>query len=121
VRFLWLARLLAATAGGWGAVIWLMNATDPQDARARLALVIALLCGLYGLISLVAIALAQFWGPLRGLPSPRAYGEYQGLLWAALIVTFVLLRLSGELSAAATVAALAAFGYAQWSALGRAP
>ncbi len=119
MRFLWLVRLLAAAAGGWTAVVWLLTTADPQDARARLALVLALLCGLYGLVGLLAIALASAWPVLRGARAARVYGERQGVLWAVLVVTFVMLRLSGELSAASTVAALAAFGYAQWSALGR--
>lgn len=118
-RFLWLIRLLAANALGWGALAWLLGQASPQDARARLTFVLALALIAYGLAGLLAWAVGRAVPTLAcGLPV-SSFGERQGVLWSGLVAAFVLLRLSGELSAITTFAALGAFAYAQWVWLGR--
>lgn len=119
-RFLWLIRLLAANLLGWGALAWLLGQASPQDARARLAFVLALGLVVYGLVGLLARGLGHAIPRLVGGLPLGSFGDRQGAIWAGLVTAFVLLRLSGELSAITTVAALGVFAYAQWVWLGRA-
>ena len=113
-----LLRLLGCGVLGGALLLWLLLTGDPQDARARLLFVLALTAGVYGLVGLAVAALARAYPLLAGGLAASSFGERQGALWAGLAAAFVLLRLTGELSAFTTVFSLAAFAGAQWALLG---
>jgi hypothetical protein len=118
LRQLSLFILAGLSLAGWSAVAWLIANTNPETPLARLAFVGALAVGLYGSAATLAYALTFLLWPMAGDAERRRFGRRQGLLWAALLVSFVLLRLSGELSAATASVAAALFVYGQYCRLG---
>lgn len=111
-RYLWVLRVAACAFAGAGALAWLLMQASPREAWARLAFVAALATALYGVVALLAYVLSLLLWP-AARPAARAFGARQGLLWAGLVATLVLLRLGGELSLATGLIAVAAFAFVQ--------
>ncbi len=111
--YLWALRIVACALVGAGALVWLVTQASPREAWARLAFVAALATATYGLVALLANGLGLLLWPAAARPASRAFGARQGLLWAGLLATLALLRLSGELSTATALIAVAAFAFVQ--------
>ncbi len=112
-RFLWVLRTAACALLGAGALVWIVTQASPREAWARLAFVAALAAALYGVVGLLAYGLSLLLWPAAARPASRNFGGRQGLLWAGLVATLVLLRLGGELSTATALVAVAAFAFVQ--------
>jgi hypothetical protein len=117
-RYLWFLFLIGLNLAGWGAALWLVEHTQPTQSAARLAFVAAVTLGIFAFVSLVAHFASALLNKHLDHQQHRATGQRQGLLWAGLLATIVLLRFSGELSALTMFIVLAFFIYFQFVRLG---
>ncbi|MDA8218182.1 MAG: hypothetical protein M0Z94_11255 [Dehalococcoidales bacterium] len=118
-RYLWYGRLLIASLASAGCLAWLVSNTDPGDNLARMAFVILLTVGAYAVVTpLVCLLIGRLW-PAAPAEVRRLFAHFQGLLWSGLVMTGVLLRLSGELTAATALISLVVFACVQCLYVGR--
>jgi hypothetical protein len=116
-KYVWVAHLAMAIVLGWGGLTWLVTATSPQTPWARLAFLLALAVGLYATACLLAYAICLLLWPGAPRLAVEAFSRRQGLMWAGLLSSLALLRLSGELSAFTTGLAFLTFASAQYTQL----
>lgn len=109
--------MAVCVVAGWGGLTWLVTATSPQVPSARLAFVFTLAIGAYATAALLTYAACLLLWPAAPRLAIRTFSRRQGILWAGLLATLALLRLSGEMSALTVAVAFAAFATAEYTQL----